>query len=111
MKKLFCVLAFGLLLTFVGNVYATPFIVCNPQAGVQFYKITGDPFWTANVTAQTDGSIKTDIAGISSGSHSINVAACITDTSFGEVCSATAPFTFVKPAGPTAPVNLRLSTQ
>ena len=61
-----CVLVFAVfcaVLFVAGIVLASPFIVCDPQATVTFYKVTG-PAWvpTANVTAQPDGSIKLDIA-------------------------------------------------
>jgi hypothetical protein len=41
----------------------SPFLVCDPQAGVTYYTITGDSFFTGNIPAQADGSIKKDLAG------------------------------------------------
>ena len=87
-----------------------PFLVCDPQATVGYYKITGDPYWTANVVAQVDGSIRSDLSTIPAGTHNIQVAACKTDVLWGESCSGTAPFTFSKPSPSNVPVNLRLVT-
>lgn len=90
-------------------VLAAPFLVCDPNAGVTYYKITGDAYWTANIPAQADGSIKTDLSGIASGTHSINVAACVTDSVWGEQCSATSPFEFTRPGVPGVPTNTKLA--
>jgi hypothetical protein len=91
-----------------GMVQASPFIVCDPQATVTHYRITGDPFWITTVIAQSDGSIKTDIGNIPPGTHNINVSACRTGDGWPEVCSATAPFAFTRPGGLVAPAVLKL---
>ena len=84
-----------LLIIFTSSVaFAAPFLICDPQAGVQFYRITGDPFWTGNVPAQLDGSIKSDLLGIAIGTHSIQVSAC--SELWG--CSTPSPFSFTRPA-------------
>jgi hypothetical protein len=90
-----------------GAVQASPFIVCDPQATVTHYRITGDPFWTTTVIAQSDGSIKTDIGNIPPGTHNINVSACRTDT-WGESCSSQVPFSFVRPGVPVIPAGVKL---
>jgi hypothetical protein len=91
---------------------SNPFVVCDPQAGVQYYKVTG-PAWVASpVTAQADGSIKMDIATSPVGTNSLTFAACKGDAIWGEACSATVPFSFVRPAAvvaPTLPANIRLT--
>lgn len=87
---------------------ATPFIVCDPQAGVTHYQIAGDPFWTVNVPAQADGSIRTDVGNIAAGVHSLQVKACRTADGWPEVCSAAAPFVFTRPAAPVVPSTIRL---
>lgn len=111
MKKVVTLLVIVLSAMFLLSVQAaaSPFLVCDPQSGVAYYKITGDSFWSANIPAQADGSLRADLAGISSGTHNINIAACLNDPSFGEVCSATAPFAFTKPSAPGAPTNTRLA--
>ena len=85
---------------FTGWAWGAPFLVCNPQAGVNYYTISGDPFWTANITAQTDGSLKSDVAGIPNGNHVISVVAC--SELWG--CSTSTPFSFssAKPLSPAA---------
>lgn len=90
---------------------AAPFLVCDPQAGVTFYRITGDPYFTADIPAQADGSLRVDVGTIPSGVHNVQVYACATGQNWpGGVCSQTAtPFSFTKPSAPGAAVNLRLA--
>lgn len=91
-----------------GVVLASPFIVCDPQAGVTFYKVTG-PAWvpTTNVTAQTDGSIKMDVATAPVGSSALGFRAC---NMWGTIenCSTSTPFTFTRPSVPQVPGNFKL---
>ena len=91
-----------------GLAMASPFIVCDPQATVTFYKVTG-PAWvpTANVPAQADGSIKLDIATATVGTSNLGFRAC---NLWGTIenCSTASPFTFTRPSVPTAPANFRL---
>jgi len=70
----------------------SPFLVCDPQAGVDSYQVTGLPGITT-IQAQVDGSIKADLASIAPGSYSINVQACQ-----GVWCSDPAPFDFSRPS-------------
>lgn len=88
---------------------AAPYLVCDPQAGVTHYKITGDNYWTVSVPAQADGSIRSDLAGISSGAHAVSVSACKSDGLWGEQCSAAVPFVFTRPTAPGAPANTALA--
>jgi hypothetical protein len=106
MKKLLVVLA---VLAFPVSALCSPFLVCDPQATVTHYKITGDTFWTGNVNAQPDGSIRSDVATIPVGSHNISVVACRTASGWPEVCSTPAPFTFTRPSAPSAPTNVMLA--
>jgi len=42
-------------LVIIGLAYASPFLICDPQVGVERYEITG---WTpSTITAQADGSL------------------------------------------------------
>ena len=105
-KSLMIIIA---ILMFPVSAMCAPFLQCDPQATVTHYKITGDPYWTAPVPAQADGSIKSDVSSIAVGVHNINVAACITDAVWGEECSSTTPFSFVRPGAPTIPKGFGLS--
>lgn len=107
MKRIWLALCFVLVFVTVG--FASPWIVCDPQVGVQYYKVTGAG-WVpvTNVTAQADGSIKMDIAPATVGTSNLNFVACKTTTEWGEVCSTATPFSFTRPANPAVPVNFRL---
>ena len=110
MKRIILVILSILLSSTV--VMANPFIVCDPKAGVQYYKVTGPAWTTSPVTAQADGSIKVDVATSTVGVNSLTFAACKGDAIWGEACSTTVPFSFTRPVVPTAPTtpaNIRLT--
>jgi len=88
---------------------ASPFLVCDPQAGVTTYKLTGPAWVPTTVPAQTDGSIKMDVAASAIGANSLTVAACIADPLWGESCSAYVPFAYTRPLVPGIPADTRLS--
>ena len=89
--------------------FAAPFLVCDPQAGVTHYKLTGPAWVPATSTAQPDGSIRMDVSGASQGNNALTVRACKTDPIWGELCSDPAtPFAFARPGAPSVPGNLRL---
>ena len=88
---IFMIILFGCL---SGWAWASPYMICDPQANVTYYTISGDTFWTGNVPAQPDGSIKSDLLGMAVGPHSIQVSAC--SDLWG--CSTPAPFSFSRPA-------------
>src|SRR5574343_1237701 len=115
MKALLSVL---IVLLVSGVALAGPFLICNPQEGVTHYKITG-PEWVANltpvypnisgaITAQADGSIRTDVSIANLGTNNITVAACIYDDVWGEQCSSYVPFAFVRPSPASTPQAIRL---
>lgn len=110
MKKLFVLVMLLLsLCAFVSSISAAPFLVCDPQTGVTHYKFTG-PAWIGTQTlAQPNGSLQKDVAAATAGTNSITIAACITDALWGELCSATVPFVFTRPAAPSTPVNTKLT--
>lgn len=89
--------------TILAIILITPFLVCDPQAGVQSYVITGMGSTTITTPAQADGSIRYDMASVPAGTYAIQVQAC--NDLWG--CSVSSPFGFVKPVL-TAPVGLRL---
>jgi len=97
--------AVAILLLMAISVYAQPFLVCDPQAGVTIYKLTGQPApLPATSTALADGSLKLDLATCPVGTYNLTVQSCS-----GVWCSAsTTPFTLIRPASPALPANLRL---
>ncbi len=106
MKRII-LLVIGIVLM-ASTVFAGPFLVCDPQTGVTHYKLTGPAWVPATSTAIADGSLRLDIAASTVGSNALTVAACKTDVIWGELCSATVPFSFVRPALPTTPANVKL---
>jgi hypothetical protein len=86
---------------FASQAWSAPFLVCDPQAGVVGYEITGLGE-TVSYIAQPDGSIKYDLASVNSDTYTLTVAAC---NMWG--CSSTAPFGFSKQV-PSAPAGLRI---
>ena len=105
MKKLLLILAMVLIPTLS---FAAPFLVCDPQAGVTDYKLTGPAWVPATAPAQPDGSIHMDVSGATVGLNSITVAACKTDPVWGQLCSPFVPYSFTRPAAPSTPSNIRL---
>jgi hypothetical protein len=105
MKYLFAVLA---VLAMAGVASAAPFLVCDPQAGVTSYQLTGPSWVPASVSAQTDGSIRMDVAGATVGSNALTVKACKTDSVWGVQCSTAVPFAFVRPSAPVVPSGIGL---
>ena len=87
---------------FASQAWSAPFLVCDPQAGVVGYEITGlgDKI---NFIAQQDGSLRYDLASIQSGTYNLTVAAC----NMWGCSAATAADPFTK-AVPSAPAGLRI---
>ncbi len=88
---------------------AAPFLVCDPQTGVDHYVSTGPPWVPTSVIAQADGSLKMDVSASTVGTNSLTVKACKNDAVWGELCSIAAPFVFTRPTSPTAPANTQLT--
>ena len=88
---------------------SSPFLVCDPQAGVTHYKMTGASWVPVSVPAQEDGSLKMDVASASVGAASLTVRACVNDPVWGEACSDAVPFGFTRPAAPSTMKGLKLS--
>ena len=112
MKKLLLAFVAGYVLPFIifaalslmaFTAWSAPFLVCNPQEGVIGYTLTG--LTDLTVAAQTDGSLKYDLASISSGTYNVQVAAC---NVWG--CSSAVPFRVVKQV-PAAPAGLRIAAE
>jgi len=107
MKKIIIVALAMVLIASVS--WAAPFLICDPQAGVTHYKLTGPAWVTGTVPAQADGSIRMDVSAALVGSNALSVAACRSDAVWGELCSSTVPFTFTRPVAPATTSNIRLT--
>jgi hypothetical protein len=107
MKRLI-LLAIGIVLM-ASVCWANPFLICDAQTGVTYYKLTGPDWVPVTSTAIADGSLKLDVATATVGTSSLTVAACKTDATWGELCSVFVPFALVRPASATVPANTRLS--
>lgn len=105
MKKIFLIC---ILVLIPSVLWAAPFLVCEPQAGVTHYKLTGPAWVPTSVAAQPDGSIRLDMAVSPQGVNALTAAACITESPWPEICSTTSPFSYARPGAPTGPSNLRL---
>ncbi len=103
MKKLLLTLI--LIFAFVGWAYATPFLVCDPQAGVISYNLDIDGAIDSNIPAQPDGSIRYDLAGMAVGAHTFKAQA---KGQGGWPSDWSDPFDTVKPE---SPLNLRVSLE
>lgn len=86
-----------------------PYLICDAQAGVTSYKLTGPAWVPMTVTAQLDGSLKVDVTNAIVGANALTVVAVITDPLWGELVSAAVPFSFTKPSAPVGAGNLKLS--
>ena len=92
---------FLVLLGLATTVFASPFLVSDPQSGVTSYQLTG---WSeTNVVAQADGSLRMDVGSAVQGTtYNLTIAAC---NVWG--CSDTVPFVLQKQL-PVVPSQLRL---
>jgi hypothetical protein len=106
MKKLLLAVLIVLVFASVGR--TAPFLVCDPQAGVTHYTLTGPAWVPVHPTAQADGSLRIDVSTSTIGSNALTVKACIVDATWGEMCSAATPFAFTRPGAPATATNVRL---
>ena len=90
--------------------WSAPFLVCDPQAGVTEYRVTGAEWVpTAGIPAEADGSIKMDVSMAPVGQSSLFFQACNVDPVWGVQCSISSPFGFTRPAMPALPEGLKLN--
>lgn len=101
------ILALIIALSLAGAASAAPYLVCDPQDGVETYQLTGLGSATVEVAAQADGSMRYDLGSLAAGKYSLGVKACA--GVWG--CSSAAPFVLQKPANIASPANVRLSGQ
>lgn len=107
MKKLILIVL-GLFLI-ASTSFAAPWLVCDPQAGVTHYKLTGPTWVTGTIIAEADGSIGMDVSAATVGNNPLTVAACKNDPLWGELCSDAIPFDFARPGNPSNPTGMKLS--
>ena len=108
------ILAILIGLAMAGTVSAAH-LVCDPQATVTSYVFTGLPAPLVSpatgASVKADGSLYLDISTMPTGSYSITVKACKDDPVWGTQCSATVPFTLVRPvlAAPVVPAAINIA--
>lgn len=110
MKKLPLILLFVLIpsLTWAVRADGSPFLICDPQADVTEYRVTGAEWVPQAVPAEADGSIKMDISAAPVGQSNLFFQACNVDQIWGVQCSISVPFGFSRPGSPSTPTNIRL---
>jgi hypothetical protein len=97
------ILAMVAILGIVAVCCASPWLICDPQTGVTSYQLTG---WTpTTVTAETNGSIRMDVASAVVGNTSLTIKACKNDAVWGVLCSTATPFVLTRPGYPNALTN------
>ena len=116
MKKLILIILSFLLMSSV--VSAAPFIVCDPYLPTEMQPTSfvliidgGSPI-SVSPSSFTGGVgliLEYDVGGVAVGSHTVKIKACVTDSVWGEACSAEVPFVFTKPATPSLPKGISLS--
>jgi hypothetical protein len=105
-----------LLLAIVSVASAQPFLYAD-TAGTSISTTTCGIYMdalpkvtTPTVLVGTVVTCKYDLSGIANGSHTVKMTAITNDPAWGALESPPSPpFVFVKPAGITAPVNLRVA--
>jgi hypothetical protein len=104
MKTLITVIA---ALALAAAAHAAPWLVCDPQAGVDYYELTGPAWVPVTVQAQPDGSIRMDVSGAYVGVNALTVRACADQ---GELwgCSEAVPFEFTRPEKVNIPSGFRI---
>lgn len=112
MKRLFEILLAALVFL-PATAPAAPNLICDPQAGVTHYRVTGPAWVPATVPAQADGSLKMDVAAAADGVNALTVAACIAagpqpDGWPVERCSVPVPFSFTRPPLPASTKGIKL---
>ena len=111
MKRLILAVLIGLAMA--GTVSAAH-LQNNPDSGTDTYVFTGMPAPLNNTVTgsdvKADGSIYLDISTMPTGSYILTIKACKTDPIWGQACSATVPFTLVRPVlvAPAVPAGINI---
>lgn len=75
-----------IILISVGSVSADPFLICDPQAGVETYEAYRDgELMEADIPPEPDGSMRYDLEGIDPGAYSFTAKACVGDWGCSEL--------------------------
>jgi len=104
MKRLLIVLAILLCASFAS---ASPFLVSDPSAqavGGKF-EIQENNATILTANNEADGSIKADLAAVTTGTHYYKVRYVVTDPVWGTQYSAYAPFEFTRPSAATGNIT------
>lgn len=104
MKTLLLALIF--IFTFTGWAFAAPFLVCDPQTGVDKYILEINTVEMPEFVAEPDGSMKYDLAGLAEGDFVVRLKA-------GNVwgwSTYSVPLDFTK-ALPQTPMGLRVISE
>ena len=85
------------------TVLASPFLVCDPQAGVETYEVYMDGVLLASdIAAQPDGSLRYDLVDVTPGQYNFTARAC-------DVWRCSDPSNpYQSPAGVSVPSGLRM---
>lgn len=95
-----------LIFAFVGTAFAVPFLVCDPQTDTDKYILEINTVEMPPLTAEADGSIRYDLAGIAEGDFIARLKA-------GNIwgwSNYSDPLDFTK-ALPQTPMGLRVSSE
>jgi hypothetical protein len=99
------ILTMLILIFTVLSAQASPFLVCDPQEGVETYNIWQDGTVLAtNVPSQPDGSLRFDLDGIVPGTYTFTVDACTESWGCSEVSNP-----YLSPAPARQPTGLSLT--
>ena len=92
-----------MLLLLPSIVSAAPFLICDPQAGVETYQVYQDGAEiAADVPAEADGSLRYDLVGVVPGVYEFTAKSC---NVWG--CSALSPDPFTSPGAAQPPIGIR----
>lgn len=114
MKKIFLLLIACFILD-PAFAWASPFLICDPYPSTvtqpEGFSITMDGSAAVNSPAQSvTGGVRMhyDLAGISTGNHTVRIKAYKNDPVWGRLESPEAVFTFPKPGNPTSPTGISI---
>ena len=104
MKKSISFLAIVSMMFFCNLAIASPFLICDPQDGVETYTIYQDGAELAqNIIPEEDGSFKYDLSGMAPGAYEFTAKAC----NVWGCSNASVPF--VSPGGLSTPIDLQMT--
>ena len=109
MKKILFV-ALIMILVVANICLASPYLVCDPQPGVNWYEVSGLPssIPASNVPIDSTGKYGfiLDLASLPAGSYTVTAKAC---SEFWGCSPSSNPFTFTRPSQFTSPAGVKLA--